>query len=224
MGHAIFVGAAPEARGIALERYCQRLDPAFPPFGAEARTLAIISPAHACAHQSVSRVHGETTPPRHRAGVASIGHDLVAPRQFMHWPMRSRIFAPGFASGSITRRPRVRGPTASWCAIDASCASRARGSYVAPHAAQVAIRAGPTTATLGSGAALDGFGCRTSDLYAAATSAPLAFFFVRDDPARTKPGSAGGLDARTKPGSVGVTLSSSSEAAATAASSASESV
>ena len=48
-------------------------------------------------------------------------------------------------------------------------------------------------------------------------------FFVRDDAARTKPGSAGGLDARTKPGSVGVTLSSS-EAAATAASSASESV
>ena len=39
--------------------------------------------------------------------------------------MRSSIFAPGLASGSITRRPRVRGPTASWWAIDASCASRA---------------------------------------------------------------------------------------------------
>jgi len=86
------------------------------------------------------------------------------------------------------------------------------------------MRAGPTTATLGSGAALGGFGRRTSARYAAATSAPLAFFFVRDEAGRTKPGSAGDLDARTKPGSVGVTLSSSSEAAATAASSASESV
>ena len=86
------------------------------------------------------------------------------------------------------------------------------------------MRAGPTTATLASGGALDGFGRRTSARYAAATSAPRAFFFVRDEAGRTKPGSAGGLDARTKPGSVGVTLSSSSEAAATAASSASESV
>ena len=90
---------------------------------------------------------------------------------------------------------------------------------MAPHAAQVAMRAGPT-ATLGAGALA--FGRQTS-LYAAATSAPLVFFFGRDA-GRTKPGGAGGFDARTKPGSVGVTLSSSSEAAATAASSASESV
>ena len=59
-----------------------------------------------------------------------------------------------------------------------------------------------------AGAALDGFGRRISALYAAATSAPLAFL-GRDADGRTKPGGAGGLDARTKPGSVGVTLSSS---------------